>query len=177
MKMGFMFTGLFWGIVLMLLGMSVILNGVFHIHIPLFRIIMGVVIIYFGFKVMLGNQWHGHGQHALFSDVRVDATMNNGKEFNVIFGKGDIDFSNIELTETRKVKVNTIFGGTILKISPQLPLKIIVSAVFSGANLPDGNMVSFGDYTYQSENFSDGTPYLEIDANVVFGGLDIIQEK
>ena len=48
--MCFLFGGVFWGIVLVLLGLSIIVRIVFNIHFPFFRILFALIIIYFGLK-------------------------------------------------------------------------------------------------------------------------------
>ena len=45
MKMGFLFSGVFWGGVLVLLGISIIIKVVFHIDIPVFRVVVALVLI------------------------------------------------------------------------------------------------------------------------------------
>mgnify|MGYP003990967287 FL=1 len=54
--MPFLFSGLFWGVMLVLFGASMILRAVFNLDIPIFRIIFALVIIYFGVKLLLGRQ-------------------------------------------------------------------------------------------------------------------------
>jgi hypothetical protein len=52
---------------------------------------------------------------------------------------------------------------------------IRTNAAFASAEMPDGNSISFGNYSYKTKTFSPGTNYLEIEASVVFGKLSIIE--
>lgn len=55
-------------------------------------------------------------------------------------------------------------------------MKIKVDAAFASAKMPDGNRISFGDYTYQTKSLKEGEDYLRVDADVVFGEL-VIEER
>lgn len=65
----------------------------------------------------------------------------------------------------------------MIKINPQLPTKIVVNSAFSEAKMPDGNIVSFGKYTYKSPNFKEEENHLFIQANVVFAGLEGVTKE
>ena len=41
--------------------------------------------------------------------------------------------------------------------------------------MPDGNVISFGKYTYKNKSYSDTAAYLKVDASVVFGELEIVE--
>jgi len=41
--------------------------------------------------------------------------------------------------------------------------------------MPDGNLVSFGDYTYKNKAFNKTAPYRVIKADVVFGSMTIME--
>ncbi|MGE5605051.1 MAG: hypothetical protein ACM3YE_05095, partial [Bacteroidota bacterium] len=55
MKMGFIFSQVFWGIFLILLGASFILKVLFHLDIPVFRLFVSFILIYMGFRVLTGG--------------------------------------------------------------------------------------------------------------------------
>ena len=52
MRMG---IGLFIGILIILLGLSIIINVIFHIHIPIFKILFGLFLIFIGLKIIFGS--------------------------------------------------------------------------------------------------------------------------
>ncbi len=171
MKMGCLFSATFWGILLIILGIMILFK------VFVFRILLSLLLIYAGIKVLTGGPIFKKGKNTiLFSDSKIEATSSSEK-YNILFGKGLIDFSNVSLTNANvKTEINTIFAAGILKINPELPTKIVVSSAFAGAKMPDGNVVSFGEYTYKSPNFKPEENYLEIKANVVFGGLEIVSK-
>lgn len=176
--MGLIFTGVFWGVILILIGLGVIINVVFGIKIPIFRTIFALFLIYIGIQMLTGiSVWNKSKKAAVFEEKTIEVTTASDK-YDVIFGKGEIDLSGIEPKDQNvRVDINTVFGGSVIKINPALPTKIIASAVFGGAHLPDGNVVAFGQYTYKTENFKSAEKHLLIYASVVFGGMEFVTKQ
>ncbi len=58
MKMGFLASGVFWGSVIILFGISIILNSVFGISIPVFKIVLALILIYFGISILAGKAFN-----------------------------------------------------------------------------------------------------------------------
>ena len=52
-------------------------------------------------------------------------------------------------------------------------VKIKPSSVFGKAVLPDGNTITFGDYNYTDSGEYDKDEFIEIEASVVFGSMEI----
>ncbi len=173
--MDFLFGGLFWGIVIMLLGLSVIIRVVFHIDIPFFRIIMGLIIIYIGLSIMLhsfGMKGVWHKENAVFNEATINQP--EGKEYNTLFGKLNLDLSTVDISKgSVKKEINTVFGASFIKISSKMSIKIVANAAFGGVKLPDGGTAAFGTYVYKSPSYEEKKNSLIIDLNTVFGGTEI----
>ncbi|WP_408956271.1 hypothetical protein [Natroniella sp. ANB-PHB2] len=174
MKAGFIFSsGLFWGVLLILFGISSILKS-FNIHLPFFRIIFSLFFIYLGLTILLGGPiFRTDKNTVLFGERRIAVTDEIDKEYNVIFSSGEIDLSNLELENNKRLEINTIFGSSVIKVNPNTPIRIVASSAFASIRMPDGDNVVFGESTYHSKGFEEKNNYIEIEANVVFGSLDI----
>ncbi|MFC2129763.1 hypothetical protein ACFLQX_03165 [Bacteroidota bacterium] len=177
MKMG---AGLLWGAFILLLGIALIIKVVFNVDFPIFKILVGLFIIAIGLKILLGRTMFPSGNvgpnETMFNE-HVYENPEKGKEYSVMFGKGTYDFTDVDLSEgTFYVKVSTVFGGSVIKIRRDMPVKIDADAVFSGAELPDGNTAVFGSSYYTSESYDPDSAYLHIKADVVFGGVQVIQK-
>ncbi len=175
MKMG---AGLFWGALLILIGLGIVIRVVFNINFPLVKFVIAFFFIFIGIKLLIGNFnfWHGHVDEntTIFSESRIDGQDENFKEYNIIFGSSIIDLRNIDLSEgSKEIEINTIFGGTILKIDEKTPVKIKADVVFANAKLPNGNTASFGTGRYESDTFNRDTNHIYIKADVVFGDLKV----
>jgi len=172
--MGFLTSGVFWGVVLILLGLSVVVKAVFHIDIPLFRILFALVVIYLGVRVLVGGFGGIRSGHSVVfgeSDMRPAEGVN---DYKVVFGQGALDLSGEAApASVRRLEFKTVFGSGRLILPRDVPVRVKVSAAFGNARFPNGGNVAFGDHVYQSDAWSEGRPGFEIEATVVFGELVI----
>lgn len=172
--MNFLFGGLFWGALLILIGLSMIAKAVFKIDIPVVRLIFAVIIIYWGLQMLFGTSFSRKTENSVIFDNADFKHVTVGKEYNVIFGRSVIDLRDIELTEGKsKIEINVIFGNGLIYINPDLPMKIIVSTVFADSKLPKGHVSFFGDHVYKTPAYVEGEDYLKVELDVIFGNAVI----
>lgn len=172
--MGFLFSGLFWGVVLVIFGLTIVIKAVFKIDIPIFRIVFALVIIYLGLKMLFGGFGIHKGTSVIFHEAKLRSSGKNG-EYNVIFGASDIDLTNIDISkESVFTEVNVVFGSSTVYIDENIPAVIKISTVFADSKLPKGNAGFFGDYVYKTENFIEDENCLTLEVDVVFGSVRII---
>ncbi len=175
-----LFSSMFWGGMLILAGILIVINGVFHTQIPTFRVIAAVVFVVIGIMILNGSfKWSGKVEQntIIFSSGSMPFSSGTNNEYNIIFGSGVVQLENLKLDKGNiNVKVNTIFGSGTVEISHDIPVKIMANAAFGGVRLPNERFVSFGHDTYQSENLKKDENILFIDANAVFGSLRIISK-
>ena len=149
----------------------------------LFRVLIAVFLILIGIKILVGNKgifnFSSVKNDVIFGEKSYSGTPNNKTEYNVMFGKSVFDFRDIEFKDEKpiRLKINTIFGAAEIKINENSPVKIKVDAAFAGAKMPDGNTVAFGSSQFVSDTFDVSRNYLFIDANVVFGGVEVKSYK
>ena len=171
--------GLFLGVLIILLGVGVIVNVIFNIHLPVFKILFGLILIYIGLKIIFGSwisfpSWSGKDGNALFQERTYRGLQGEAREYSAVFGKVVVDLRGIELKEkATRVKINAVFGGAEVLLSETTPVRIKADAVFGGVQLPDNMTGAFGTSAYQSKNFSEDQNYLLIEGNSVFGGIVI----
>lgn len=173
-------AGLFWGALLLLLGIALIIKVVFNVDFPVFKVIIGVFFIFIGLKVLFGRVLIPEGKigpnETIFSE-RVYDDPESGNEYSVIFGKGVYDFSSVDLSEGDvRVEINTVFGGSEIRVREDMPVRIQADAVFAGAELPDGNTAVFGSAVYESNSFSRDSSALYIKTSTVFGGTQVVRK-
>lgn len=171
-------AGLFWGIILIIIGLSIIFKVIFDISI--FRVVLAIAFILIGVKLLIGRPvFHQKDKddNVIFGERTVRSNPIHDTDYNTVFGKTIYDFRDMESLTDRKTKItlNTVFGSTEVILPPELPVIIHADAVFASARLPNGNTVAFGDADYRSETARTDTSSLYIEAHVVFGGLDIRQ--
>ncbi len=171
-------AGLFWGLILILIGIGIVIRVVFNIDFPVVKFLVAFFFIFIGIKILVGNfdfrKGNTNDNTTIFGESKVVGIEGDHKEYNVIFGSSIIDLRDIDLSGgSKEIEINTIFGGTILKIDDKTPVKIKAEAVFGNAELPNGNTATFGTNRYESESFSKDSSYLYVKADVVFGSLKV----
>ena len=170
------------GVMLILLGAGIIIKIVFNLDIPVFKILVGLFIVYIGLVMITGKRFlschHYHNtENVIFNERDLDSTdVLENQEKNVIFGSSLIDLTNINLGDStiktnRYIKINTVFGNAKIRIRRDTPVRITVESAFAGAQLPDGRETAFGTHYYTSPNLSSSEKHVEIYISVVFGKL------
>lgn len=176
-KMG---TGLFWGLILIIIGVSLLIKVIFNINFPIFRIVIAFIFIYIGIKILVGpsiklfhTQTDKNG--VIFGETSQSSIQNN-QEYNAIFGKLVFDLKNIELNSDTNynIKINTVFGSCELILPENVNINIESNAVFGLASMPNGNSTSFGNIDYKKYSPEFHTT-LFIKADVVFGSFIVKQ--
>jgi len=174
MKMGCcgFFGGFFWGLLILLLGLSIILRAVFNLNIPLVRIFIAIILIYFGIRMLMGGGWNRPAW--VFSKTNISSTETVQKEYSVVFGSANIDLSGVAIDkDSVKSEINVVFGSAVVKVNPNVPTKIILNSAFAGAKTPDGNTTAMGKYIYKTPSYKEDSPCLLIEADAVFSALEI----
>jgi len=186
--------GLIFGVLIVLWGISLILNVLFHISIPVFGILIGVFLVYLGINVMTGGfKKRHHCSHSSCSscstamgklEIKVDDdSLDNVHEqfcYRTVFGKATIDLRPMTeeklkgLGEPLVVNIATVFGRTDVKLSRDIPVRIFVSGAFGNTLLPDSNSVVFGSHTYNSHGIDN--PLMVIYISTVFGLTEVKSE-
>lgn len=171
-----MSSSIFWGIILILIGLSLILKVVFNVDFPFFKFLFALFLIYLGIRIFIGRDFRlfsdANDEYTVIFSQRTITRVENGKEYNVIFGNGRFDLRNLQQNENEeiKIKINTIFAGSEVFISDSIPVEINAHTVFAGSKMPDGNSSAFGETNYKNAAFSN-VPLVRIESNTVFGGF------
>jgi hypothetical protein len=173
MRMVSIFDAVFWGALLIVLGALLILKKYVPFNLPVGRIIIALVFVYLGVRIILhgpsvreANTVVFGGRTTLAGDTR------GGRDYNVIFSSGDVDFRTMPADDVTR-EVNVIFGSGTLLLDPATPAKVTLSAVFGSVRAPDGSTVSFGERTWTSASYREGSPALRVKAAAVFGSLSL----
>ncbi len=170
--------GFFWGLILVIIGVSIIFRIFFNIN--LFRVLIAVLLIIAGIFILFGTKgifrYRSTGKENIFSERIIHEVPKDKTEYNVVFGKTVYDFRDFEFTEDKSVRIrlNTIFGTSQIRIRKDIPVKVKIDAAFSGADTPDGNTIVFGTSYYFTPSFRESDKHFYIEADVVFGHLQLV---
>lgn len=180
MRMGFLFSGLFWGIVVVFIGVSIIVKAVFKIDIPVFRIIFGLLLLYWGVRILFGvhgSDRHGNTRSAVFSEGQAAPVDAVAKEYSTVFGSFQLDLRRLKLRGETRVKASAVFGSMKVVVPDGVALQIKADGVFAGVEFPEGRGSSFGSSSYLSPDYSAATNKLFLEVDTVFGSMEILRKK
>jgi predicted membrane protein len=167
MKMNFLFSNAFWGVLLILWGLSLVLKAFFpSIRFPIATIFISICIIVFGFQLLIGgfgsNRSRNHKRMSHGYTERISEEFS--EELNVVFSTDSIRLNKLDVsTQDRYVDVNAVFGRAIIYVSSTTPVRIEADAVF-------GKIYKDSRLKWASGNET----ALIINADAVFGSVDII---
>jgi hypothetical protein len=168
-----MINSMMWGILLIILGLSLIVKTVFGISIPFIRMALGGLFVYAGITLITGMSSYSNKQTrtVMFKQETVHA-QKQYKSYNILFGNGIIDLSRVAPKQLTKIEINVLFGLGVVKLSAHTATKIIAESFLGGLQLPDESVINWGkkQYTFSGTN---ARPLLEIHAKAIFGNLII----
>ena len=170
---------LFWGLLLIIIGFTLIIKVIFHIDIPVFKVFIAFFFIYIGVKLLLGNFSFGFNNpnkaDTVFGEKQFIFSKDQPKEQNIVFGKATINFDSVSENQLpAKYHLSTVFGAGDILINRNIPIKINIDAAFAGVELPNGNTSAFGSSFYQTPAFDESKPYLFVKIDAVFSGIKLI---
>jgi hypothetical protein len=181
--MTFFFSGVFWGAILILIGINMILKHVFNIDLPIVRIVFAGIIILFGLQLLLGKPdllSYSDSKTVIFHEKSIDQFPENSadQEFSTVFGRSVISLSSARIPEAMKsLKINTVFGNTELRLDPGMSYSIKTNSAFAGVMLPNGTVSALGSAEYSTPvQKSSKIRHLDIEINAVFAGV-FVKEK
>ena len=165
--MNFLFSGPFWGILLILWGLSLVLKSFFPaLKFSFVAVFVSICLIVFGIQLLMlifcrkGSSSH----HRAKSTVSENYQGGNINDLSVVFSTDSLNLKTIEITDAdRFVEVNAIFGKAIVYVSKDTPLRLDSNSVFGRVHKDSRIRIA-----QESENA------LIIEANAVFGSVDII---
>ena len=172
--MRFLSSGVFWGFIIILFGIVILIKTVFHINIPFFRILIGILIILFGISFIVGTVSQ-RKRETVFGDYN----FNSGtiqKEYNIVFSKAAMDVANFDFSNYNGefIKINSTFSKLEIYLSRNFQYEIRADSVFGVVSLPNGENVSFGNIA-RLENAENGElKRINLHVSSVFGETKIL---
>jgi len=170
-----MVDGIFWGAVLVAVGVWLVVRRSFPVRIPVIRIIVAALFVWVGVRALVGNPVVSDRNTAVFSQSAMAWSANRAREYNLVFSSGSVDLSRATVGDRSvHAEVNVIFGNGSLHINASAPVRVTMSSAFGTVVSPEGRSVAFGDLTYATPSWREGAPALDIHATAVFGRLSIV---
>lgn len=128
------------------------INMPFILYTPIFRMIIGMIIIFLGAYILVGMHY-----------VSDSVPKNKRTKYDVYFKTKTIDLSDLEIDRNRIIDINTVFADTVIFINDKVQVHIKASSAFGSVSLPTGDSVSFGETNFVMGTY-DSILYLNVNA-------------
>ena len=173
--MGFLFTKLFWGVLLILWGVVLVIEKVVNIRIPLTRFIFAFLLIYCG--VYLIVRMNAPKRVNIKTKIKSEKSCRRSSEndYTVAFGSSIVDLSQSKHNDS-PIEVNCVFGKMDIYLSPKETYKIGVNTVFGQTNFPNQKEANFGTDTITIGEENATNPII-LEINTVFGTTNILMKN
>ncbi len=169
-----LFSGVFWGIYFIIVGSLALLKSFSNINIPLFRLAIGILLIYIGVVFALGGHPGIRSEPGTVLMEKRITNISGSGEHSTIFGEGIFHVSPPSEGQTLNLKFNSIFASTVIHVPSDTPVKVTGNVAFGSISTPDGSSAIIGDRSYTTPGYREGkTGAIYIEANAVFGSLII----
>lgn len=167
-----LFSKVFWGIVVVLVGISIIAQAIFKINIPIFKVGLALILIYFGIKMLSSTM--GVSTSNIMSDQHIVVDhLKEENSFDVLMGNQEIDLTQIDLSGgPYVVNCHVIMGATTILLPKRAQIDIASSVVLGSVKDPRGKEYTSGK---DQQVFGDGLSNTKISLhlNVVLGSAEI----
>jgi len=174
--MGFIFSKMFLGAVLIFWGIVLILEKLLKVNIPMGRFLIAFILIYFGIYIITGRgcSKRQHVRHHR-KHIYVNTHSGNPNEYNSIFGSRIVNLTNLKDTD-KAIDINTVFGTTEVWLSDNYTYNITGDTVFGMTTLPSRESSAFGT---NSSVIGDpaNSKIVSVKINTVFGTTDVLIKK
>ena len=171
--MRFLSSGIFWGFIIILFGIGILLKSVFHINIPFFKILVGIIVILFGISIIF-NAINSR-KTAVFGDYNFKSGFVE-KEYNIVFSKASMDVANFDFSNYNGefIKINSVFSSTEIYLSRNFEYEIRADSAFGVVRLPNGEGVSFGNIARLENTENSELKRINLHVSSVFGEVKIL---
>jgi predicted membrane protein len=179
--------GIIIGVLVMLLGLTMILNIIFHVHIPFFKIAIALFFIWIGVRMLTGsfgckrniyctnNNSNNNSNSVIFGSNNFTYKPGEINKFNVVFGNATLDLTHVPDTilTNEEIEVNTVFGETKIILPDSIPVTVNADAAFGEVRLPNQATATFGSAVFKTPVFDHSRPELTLKVSTVFGSTKV----
>lgn len=173
--MRFLSSGIFWGFIVILFGVGILLKSVFHVNIPFFKILIGIIVILFGVSIIFNAINSTRRNNTVFREYNFNFWTIE-KEYNIVFSKSVFDFTNFNFSNYNGefIKINSAFSKSEIYLSRNFEYEIRADSVFGVVSLPNGESVSFGNIARLENAENSGLKRINLHVSSVFGETKIL---
>jgi len=170
--MDFFFGNFFWGILVILFGLSIFLKG-FNIHLPLVKVFFAIMIIMFGIRILVGSGAPRHKSGSVhYPKGTTQNYSRNRTEYSFVFSGGTLDLTGIK-PDAKDLEISVVFGTATVILPSDIKFDIEPTTVFGATYLPGNSYVGFGEDNLVLNPENQAKP-INIESTAVFGRVEYV---
>ena len=173
----FLFSGWFWGFILIIIGSGAILKNILKIRINLFFVFAVIVIIFFVFNLYYKKDYESvifvaTDEQVPIKEIFETSTFNN-MFCDITYDLTQLDSNNPDL---KLLEINNLLGSTRILINKSQKVKIESRSFFGSNTTPDEVNQVIGNHVYYTSRYTPANPHLFIAISNIFGKIEVFEK-
>jgi hypothetical protein len=168
------------GIVLLCIGVSLAIELLFGISLPILRVLLVAVLVVIGVRLVQQERTR-HDKRAAAGEAWLadrqfapEGALVRDQRYDIAFGRGLVDLTHIpEPVTDVTVSVHTLFGSSVVRVDPAIAYDIEGHAALGEVRMPDKSATAMGSLSYRNPTVTSPRLHLRVDA--VFGACRIVE--
>lgn len=132
-----MIHSMIWGLILIAIGLSFLINAIFGLNIPIFKILLAAFFIYMGIKILMPDKLEKWCKTTRICSFRSETSSEEDK-YKVCFTSTTIDLNSLShLTTPKTVYISAQFAEVKVLLPHNVPVHVKADSTFASVNLPN----------------------------------------
>ncbi len=170
--MAFFLTKFFWGGVLILWGLTIVIEKLFKINIPILRIILGIVLITIGSQI-LWNRHTDQNTRLESGTTFSSSTDGSGSHYQIYFDTKTIDLMN-STPVNNTLQISAMFSSVTVLVPDKNIYEFEIQNIMSETELPDHKKAPMGKMKYVTEAKNQKSPVITV---YLYGAMSNLEVK
>jgi hypothetical protein len=173
----FLFTGWFWGVILIMVATGLIIKSVFRVRFSLLLMAMVIVLIFFIVNLFGGSSSDSVTFIIAKKTIKIN-TISEINTYNNAFSNIIYDLTQLDApaAEISGLEINNLMGKTQILINRSHRIKLETRSILSASKTPDNIKTIAGNHVYFTGRYSKANPHTVIQIKTIFGSTDIFEK-
>lgn len=166
--------GIFWGIMIIIFGLILLIKQLFNLEFPVIKVFIGVFLVMLGIKLLffktLPLNGPSKGGDVVFGSKEMNF-IEDIREYNTVFGSLTLDMTELKESVSGRYEVNAVFGEANVLINDKTKVNLRSDVVLGSVEGPRPiEMFEF------ENNIDSNVIEIEIKASAVFGSINFVRK-
>lgn len=173
----FLFSGWFWGFILIMVATGSIIKSIFKVKFSLFLTFILIMVIFFIINLFNLNK---SASSTYFSSDEIIKVKNISEinQYNCAFCNVTFDFTRLDIShsEFEQIEINNLMGKIKVLINKTQKIKILSRTFLGSGKNPDGVKTILGNHIYFTSRYSKSNPHTTLHLETIFGSTEVYEK-